>query len=81
MNNNSCGGCAHYRLDPLDSNNFGAPRQGECRCNPPQMIGIPTQHGLQMMVMYPKMPQHFHACGHHEAVEVKSKPLSILSEG
>lgn len=63
--NETCGTCKFWKMDPIDPNNLLAPRQGECRHSPPAPLGIPTHQGLQVMLVYPKLPPQFHACGQH----------------
>lgn len=83
MNGNSCSSCSNWIQDPVDPSNIGAPRPGECRCNPPQLLGIPTQNGIQLMVIYPKVPGNFNACAQyapHEEFKVHTRPLTILGD-
>lgn len=61
----TCGSCAHWRLDPIDPQNLSAPRQGECRQAPPVPLAVVTSQGLSVMVVYPKIPPQFPACGQH----------------
>jgi hypothetical protein len=63
----TCGTCAHWHIDPIDPNNITAPRQGECRYGPPVPVGVPTPAGLQVIVLYPKVPPTFAACGRRQS--------------
>lgn len=66
----TCGTCRHWVMDSIDANNLAAPRNGECREGPPVPIGIPTPAGLQLMVIYPKVPPQFPACGRYVAAVI-----------
>ena len=61
----TCGQCLHWVMDPIDPSNLAAPRGGECHHSPPVPVGIPVPGGVQIMVLYPKMPTLFPGCGQH----------------
>lgn len=61
----ACGDCLHWHAMPSDPKAIGE-RRGECRRNPPGIIGVParTPLGMEMNLMaaYPLLPPAFPAC-------------------
>lgn len=74
MDGKTCGTCQFWVMDAIDLNNLAAPRAGECHHSPPQPVAIPVPGGVQIMVLRPKMPAGFGACGQHDRAEVKTVP-------
>jgi hypothetical protein len=62
----TCAGCKHYTEAPVDPLNLGAPRQGECRGNPPGQVVLPMGGGLAIRTQYPQVTRDFPACRLYE---------------
>lgn len=52
-----CSNCKHFNKPPLQPS-------GECRCNPPQLMGLPLPNGqMQFAGVWPPVREDAH-CGH-----------------
>ena len=61
-----CGSCHHWKARPIDPNNLGAVRQGECREGPPSLTIVFAPNGQQLQISgYPGLPVTFPACDRH----------------
>lgn len=56
-----CGHCAHWRRNPTDPMNLGAPPQGECR-EQLHVVSVPMPQGVGLQALYPTLPANFNAC-------------------
>jgi hypothetical protein len=61
----TCGTCRHWHQRPIDPNNLGAERQGDCREGPPALLTIPAPRSVQGVAVYPALPSAFPACSRH----------------
>lgn len=63
----TCGTCRHFTEAALPS---GQPaligdRSGECRQSPPGPVAVHDRNGVQLVVLYPRVPSNFPACSLH----------------
>lgn len=63
---NVCGNCKHWHRKPADPADLGAPPQGDCRGEPPQLVVLPARGGVVVQAMYPITRPDFPACGRFE---------------
>jgi len=59
-----CGNCVHWYKEPLDANNLGAQRNGQCQARPPVASMFLNPQNMQIMraAGYPILQANFHAC-------------------
>jgi len=58
----SCDKCKWGQQAPIDPNNIAAPRAIICMRMPPQTVPIPTEHGIQIATMFPRVSKEM-VCG------------------
>lgn len=60
---NICGDCRYWHAGPIDPANLTAPRVGECRGAPPQILTAQSNRGLQIVgSAYPPVQANVPAC-------------------
>lgn len=67
MGSATCSTCRFWQCDPIDPMDLTALPKGECGFGPPVPVGVATAHGLQVIVLRPKVPSSFPACGQFAA--------------
>jgi hypothetical protein len=60
-----CNSCRHFHPAPRDPLNLTAPRVGDCRALPPQLLPVPQRGGMGAMAFYPVLEESTLACGLH----------------
>jgi hypothetical protein len=78
----TCRHCTHWHQVPADPSDLAAPRPGDCRGGPPQILVIPytNQGRLELRAMYPVVPDDFPACGRFEARPAPARNSVALAE-
>lgn len=61
----TCATCRHWHAQPIDPLNLTAPRVGDCRAMPPQLLPVPQRGGMGASAFYPVLVEQTPACGLH----------------
>lgn len=68
----TCGNCRHWKKQPTNPLELGAKvANGECWCNPPQLVALHTPQGIAVNAMRPVLPETAPACGQHAEKDVR----------
>jgi hypothetical protein len=75
MNDLTCGDCRHFVEAALSGPRLvGAAREGECRRHPPCPVAVPDRHGVQLLMIYPRLHADYPACGEHDRKPIIESP-------